>query len=247
MWLRELRFGVPEHTALLVHALPRARAAPQEPSSAAKALQKTGGVSLTRQDTDSADGDSDLDSCKSPPQRAPGASHAHAFANAGSSPEHTSPHDHSAYLEGQPSSELPASAPGVVPSSYMGVRRLLAEIADSAVIVSWLDSALDACSHLVNLREVIGSHRRGPMQASQMRPEFSRLRQAFERDAVALARYCLLVTYAAYLHHNGAKVGAGTLPAVGAADSKPFAGKPFNEWVANLRSVQVRPCNAALL
>ena len=204
-----------------------------------KDLQIPGNEILARQDTDSVDGDSDMDSCKSPAQP-PGTAPRHTDATVGYSPDHTSPHDFIALLEGQPSSEVLASAPSVVPTSYMGVRRLLAEIADSAVIVSWLDSALDACSHMVNLREVIGSHRRGPMVASQMRPEFSRLRQAFERDAVALARYCLLTTYAAYLHHNGEKVGAGTLPEAGAGEHKQFSGKPFNEWVANLRSVQVR-------
>lgn len=241
VWLDQHIFGVPEGTVFPVPALPRARPKPQEPSNVVRTLQNPSNVSMTRQDTDSVDGDSDIDSCKSPTRQSqPPVLAANTDATAVSSPDNTSPHEHSAHLEGQPSSEIPNASPSVVPASYLGVRRLLAEIADSAAIVSWLDGALDSCSHMVNLREVIGSHRRGPMPASQMRPEFSRLRQAFERDAVALARYCLLTTYAAYLHHNGAKVGAGTLPPQGAGDKKKAAGKPFKEWVASMRSVQVR-------
>jgi hypothetical protein len=241
VWLNEKRFGVPTDTAFLVPALPRAHPSSVQPSNVVAALQHPAGkLSIKRQDTEhsSLDGDSDLD-YKSPTYvQFPASSRTpHTDATGGTSPELASPQEHASCVECWNSPTLPGNTPCVVPSSFLGVRRLLAEIADSAVIVTWLDNALDACSHMVNLREVIGSHRRGPMASSQMRPEFSRLRQAFERDAVALARYCLLITYAAYLHHNGPKVGAGPLPAGGSAQSP--VGKSFNAWVASMNSVQV--------
>lgn len=237
VWLTSKRFGVPEETSFTLPSLQRARPTlPETPDILTALQQKNGRMSLKRADTDSVDGDSDMDSCRSPTHTTPASGLAARCSDG--SPQHPSP-GHRPPMESQQSLEMQGSTPCIVPSSFLGVRRLLAEIVDSAAIVSWLECALDSCSHMVNLREVIGSHRRGPMPSSQMRPEFSRLRQAFERDAVALARYCLLTTYTAYLHHMGPKVGAGALPA--ASDAVPVAvKKSFKDWLASLHSVQVR-------
>jgi hypothetical protein len=242
VWLDEQRFGLPADTAFSVPALRGEHASSLQTSRVVPGHQHSvSKLPIKRQDTEhsSLDVDSEAD-CKSPAYIRFDAGTANApdtDATALTSPEQASPNEHSIRVEHRRSLTLPNNAAHVVPSSFLGVRRLLAEISDSAAIVTWLDNALDACSHMVNLREVIGAHRGGPMPSSQMRPEFSRLRHAFERDAVALARYCLLITYAAYLHHNAAAVGAGSLRSGDGAQTP--TGQAFNAWVASMSSVKV--------
>jgi hypothetical protein len=109
---------------------------------------------------------------------------------------------------------------------YMGVRRLVRELLNGPTVIPWLDAAVDACNHIVNLRSAIGMYRGTRSSRLLAQPEVSRMQQAFSRDVVALARYCLLLAYAAFLDR---------LPEV------DMEGALFTSWVASKASVQVRP------
>lgn len=108
---------------------------------------------------------------------------------------------------------------------YVGARRLTRELANGAGVLPWLDAAVDACSHMINLRTVVGVYRAVSAQLYERRTEVLKLRHAFSRDIVALARYCLLITYAAYLDRHSA------LPAA--------EWPKFSDWLASMASVQV--------
>ena len=118
-----------------------------------------------------------------------------------------------------------AEAAEAHPPQYMGVRRLVRSLLNGPAVVPWLDSAVDACSHMVNLRTVIGQYRGQRVKRQRVRPEVSRLQQAFERDVVALCRYCLLLAYAAFLDR---------LP------STELGTASFSAWTSSMASVHVR-------
>ena len=109
--------------------------------------------------------------------------------------------------------------------NYVGARRLTRELANGAAVVPWLDAAVDACSHMINLRTVVGVYRAVSAELYERRTEVLKLRHAFNRDIVALKRYCLLLTYAAYLDRHGAL--------------DPAAWPTFSEWLRSMASVQV--------
>jgi hypothetical protein len=111
------------------------------------------------------------------------------------------------------------------PPQYMGVRQLVRSLLNGPAVLPWLDSAVDACSHLVNLRTVIGQYRGQRVKRQHVRPEVARMQQAFERDVVALRRYCLLLAYAAFLDR---------LPV------SELGSASFSDWTASMASVHVR-------
>ena len=109
---------------------------------------------------------------------------------------------------------------------WVGVRRLVRSLLNGAAVLPWLNDAVNACSHMVNLHQVIGQYRNRQTTARRgARPEVARLQQAFARDVVALKRYCLLLAYAAFLDR---------LP------SSEIGTASFSQWVGSMASVQVR-------
>jgi hypothetical protein len=125
-------------------------------------------------------------------------------------------------------STFPALAPAPAPQ-WVGVRRLVRSLLNGASVIPWLDATVDACSHLVNLRDVIGQYRGQQIARQRVRPAVVRLQQAFARDVVALLRYCLLLAYAAFLDR---------LP------SDQIGTASFSSWVTSMPSVQVRTVHA---
>ena len=117
---------------------------------------------------------------------------------------------------------------------YMGVRQVIRALGNGPVVRPWLDAAIDACSHMVNLRLVIGQYRNVRVARQRSRPDAA-LQQAFSRDVVALQRYCLLLAYAAFLDRMpSADIGAAC----------------FSRWVASMASVKASParlCGLTLL
>lgn len=244
VWRERRKFGVPQDMSLHVSSLPApALPGPSSPRLSALAPRTADPPMAAASSSSDLEGDSDL-------EPSPGPAKAATAAPAASPPR-------TALAPVPPRADSPACGPqplhcfvprgrGSLPPGnaapplgrsqvvFLGVRRLLGEIAESSVIITWLDRALDACSHMVHLRDVVGSHRASRLPSSQLRPELSRLRQAFARDAVSLARYCLLLVYASYLHHNIETKSA----AHPAADGQH---KPFDAWVASLASVKVPP------
>lgn len=115
---------------------------------------------------------------------------------------------------------------------YVGIRKLTRQLRNGVTVQPWLDAAVDACGHMVNLRTVVGVYRAHGVQHYMHHTEHQRMRHAFSRDIVALCRYCLLLAYAAYLDRQNA------------ADER--ASPLFSEWIASMASVQVRICKCTL-
>eukprot|EP00892_Ulva_mutabilis_P004224 jgi/Ulvmu1/2173/UM013_0017.1 len=256
VWRQRRKFGVPQGVSWHVSSLDTSTASePGSPRLSALAPRSVADAALATAGSSSSDleGESDLEA--SPPKAGRAASPPRsALASAPPLPLRVA----------SPACGRPPPPPGSgrgslppgggghagnrTPVVFLGVRRLLGELAEGAVIASWLDRALDAVSHMVHLRDVIGTFRASRQPSAQLRPEFSRLRQAFERDAVALARYCLLLTYAAYLHHNvetksaeraapavAAAVAAAALEGLPAPAAQPVT---FAAWVQSLGSIK---------
>lgn len=245
MWRERRKFAAVPGTTLHVASLP-APAQPASPRLSALAPRAAAEAPATAGSSSSdLEGDSDVEA-RAAEATQPASPPRTALAPAGAVP----PRSDSPACGPQPLRCFVPRGRGSVPPgggtaphsraqvAFLGVRRLLGEIAEASVIVTWLDRALDACSHMVHLRDVVGSHRASRLPGSQLRPELSRLRQAFARDAVALARYCLLLAYAAYLHHNIEAKAAGRREPADAAQAT--RSKPFDAWVESLAAVKVR-------
>ena len=92
---------------------------------------------------------------------------------------------------------------------YVGMRRFTRTLERGAEAKAEVDSVVDACGVLINLRTSIMRYRKPKSVGKFFRPEIQARHSAFQRGSAYLERYCMLVTFAAYLsqcRHRGRRM-----------------------------------------
>ncbi|KAK9839780.1 hypothetical protein WJX81_000925 [Elliptochloris bilobata] len=85
---------------------------------------------------------------------------------------------------------------------YVGVRRFTRTLERGGDAKAVVDAFVDRCGALLNLRTEILLYRRPRRSFRFYRPEINVRHTAFKRGSAYLERYCMLITFAAYLERN---------------------------------------------
>lgn len=119
---------------------------------------------------------------------------------------------------------------------YVGVRRIARLLEDGETAKRTVDSVVDSCSQMLNLRMVIMRYRKPKDSYHSIKSEMQQRHAAYKRGSAYLERYCLLIAFASYLDH---------IPALTAKNSSPRtplsegASQPtFSEWISSRPDLQ---------
>lgn len=82
---------------------------------------------------------------------------------------------------------------------YIGVRRFTWTLERGAEAKAEVDTVVDACGTVINLRTAIMRYRTPKSQNTFYRPEIQARHSAFQRGSAYLERYCMLISFSVYL------------------------------------------------
>jgi protein-tyrosine phosphatase len=95
---------------------------------------------------------------------------------------------------------MDAQARNLQSGDYVGVRKFTRTLERGPEAKAEVDSVVDVCGALINLRTAIMRYCKPKSVNKFYRPEIQARHIAFKRGSAYLERYCMLIAFAAYLH-----------------------------------------------